>query len=459
MRQQCNMVSIFKHIKLNKSIALVILLAVSALTHFAYFGHPAQTVFDEVHFGKFISGYYTHSYFFDIHPPLGKLVIAGFGKLFDFQPGFSFATIGDQFPDEKYKALRFLPSLAGTLLPLVVFLLAFELGLTLPLALLTGLLTTLEGGLLVQSRFILLDAFLLLFGFASLWSYLRWRNGGAKWFLISAGVLAGLAFSIKWTGLGFLGLIGIMELYHLWQDRVGTARRRLPAVIVSLGIIPAVLYFAVFAVHFSLLNKTGGGDAFMSAGFQKTLKGNSHENDAELKTPGLVGKFLELNIEMYRSNQRLDSSHPYGSRWYTWPFMTRPIYYWVKEISRIYLFGNPAVWWMSTIAVLTLAGHMLTGPLRRDRTAWILLGAFVLNLLPFVGITRVMFLYHYLTALVFAIIMLGYLIQKFSKKPNRTALIVLALSLVSFVYFAPLMYGLPLGGSSYQNRLWLKSWQ
>ncbi|MEK7163649.1 MAG: phospholipid carrier-dependent glycosyltransferase, partial [Patescibacteria group bacterium] len=116
----------------NKSLSFI-LLGVSLVTHFAFFGRPNQTVFDEVHFGKFISGYYTHEYYFDIHPPLGKLMIAGFAKIFKFSAeggsasGGSFAQIGEQFSDNKYMALRFLPSLAGTLLPVVIFLLALQL--------------------------------------------------------------------------------------------------------------------------------------------------------------------------------------------------------------------------------------------------------------------------------------------------------------------------------------------
>ncbi len=94
----------------NKHLAWILLIAGLA-THSLFFGHPNQTVFDEVHFGKFVSGYYTGEYYFDIHPPLGKLLIAGFGKLFDFRPEFSFANIGDEFPDSKYMALRFLPTL------------------------------------------------------------------------------------------------------------------------------------------------------------------------------------------------------------------------------------------------------------------------------------------------------------------------------------------------------------
>ena len=91
---------------------ILTLLVCSVVVHFTFFGHPNETVFDEVHFGKFISGYYSGEYYFDIHPPLGKLMIAGFAKLFDFQPEFSFTDIGDQFPNEKYMALRFLPTLA-----------------------------------------------------------------------------------------------------------------------------------------------------------------------------------------------------------------------------------------------------------------------------------------------------------------------------------------------------------
>ena len=106
---------------------LLVLVLIGIATHFVFFGYPHQTVFDEVHFGKFVSGYYTQEYYFDIHPPLGKLLIAGFGKLFDFHPEYSFAQIGDKFADHKYMALRFLPSLAGTLLAPVIFLLALEL--------------------------------------------------------------------------------------------------------------------------------------------------------------------------------------------------------------------------------------------------------------------------------------------------------------------------------------------
>jgi len=129
---------------MQKHWPIILILAVSLVIHFAYFGQPAETVFDEVHFGKFISGYFTHQYFFDIHPPLGKLLISGMGYLGGFKPGFSFAEIGQKFTDHTYLWLRFLPTLAGALLPLVIYWLAVELGLSRWGALVAGLFHTLN---------------------------------------------------------------------------------------------------------------------------------------------------------------------------------------------------------------------------------------------------------------------------------------------------------------------------
>lgn len=446
----------------NKKYAFIVL-AVSLLTHFIFFGHPNQTVFDEVHFGKFISGYYTHEYFFDIHPPLGKLILAGFGKVFDFQPEFSFANIGDQFPDGKYKILRFLPSLAGALLALVVFALALELGLSVWAGLAIGILLSLENALLVQSRFILLDSFLLLFGFLSLFYYLRFRNsstsltasGKGKKELIFMAIFGALAISVKWTGATFLALAGLSELITMIRNR------KFPNLGYKIGAfvgIPLAVYFVVFAIHFSLLTKSGTGDAFMSQEFQKTLQGNVYENDPNLETPNIVGKFFELNIEMYNSNQRLTATHPYSSRWYTWPLMARSIFYWVSGQERIYLLGNPVIWWLSTAAVLALIAGLITKRYRWEYTAWFLLAGYILNLLPFIGIQRVMFLYHYLTGLIFAMIMLVYLIDR-EKNKKQLFLGLITLALVVFMYFTPLTYGLELSPEAYEQRVWINSWR
>lgn len=439
---------------MNKKWIVIGLLVLGFGTRFLFYGHPDEVVFDEVHFGKFISAYYTHEYYFDIHPPLGKLMIAGFGKLFDFNPEFSFPEIGHQFPDGGYKALRFLPTFASALLPLVFFFLAIELGLSRKSATLVALLIALENGILSQTRYILLDAFLLLFGCLTLLLYFCYRNHRRWHYLVLAGVFGGLAISIKWTGLTFLALPGLLEIYDAVRKR--NVSNLAPGAL-FIAALPLVIYFSVFSLHFSLLGKSGSGDAFMTPEFRKTLQGSEFENDPSVKPASAIGKFIELNQEMYRSNQRLTATHPYSSQWYSWPFMLRPIFYWVHDHARIYFLGNPAIWWGSTAALVMALGLWMAGEIRNKRLLAILLLGYFLNLLPFIGIKRVMFLYHYLGALLFAILIIGFLMDhlRASRKAYITVAVVAALA---FAYFAPLTYGLDLSPGSYQNRVWIDKW-
>lgn len=449
---------------------LFLLLLISLLTHFIFFSYPSETVFDEVHFGKFISGYLTGKYFFDIHPPLGKLLIAGVAKITDFKPDFSFKKIGQKFPDNSYIWLRFLPRLAGALLPIIIFLIALQLGIKIKYSFLTGLFVALENALIVQSRFILIDSFLLLFGFTSLLFFIKYRQTSTsykKLFLFLSGFFAALAFSVKWTGLSFLGLILIFYLFKTLKSdkKIKTALNGL----VFLIIIPAIIYFSFFALHFSLLYKSGPGDAFHSPNFQKTLLGNKYENDPQIKPSNLFSKFIELNKEMYESNKRLSATHPYSSKWYYWPFMKKAVYYWHKEINSntsayIYLLGNIFIWWLSTFAIAYLIIITIIKMLFKHPISFkykFLITGYLFNLIPFIFIGRVMFLYHYLTALIFAIIIIGLLMDKYNLN-NETTAILAVVSLLAFLFFSPLTYGLQLPQwypDWYINfAVWLSGW-
>eukprot|EP00965_Chrysotila_dentata_P086513 2855730-Pleurochrysis_carterae.AAC.1 len=99
-----------------------------------------QVVWDEVHFAGFVNGYLTGSYFFDIHPPLGKLALAASATLGGYDGKTSWATIGNPLPEESVPLLflRGLPALQGTLTVPLVYLTARELGLSVPAALLSA---------------------------------------------------------------------------------------------------------------------------------------------------------------------------------------------------------------------------------------------------------------------------------------------------------------------------------
>ncbi|MCX6811334.1 MAG: phospholipid carrier-dependent glycosyltransferase [Candidatus Berkelbacteria bacterium] len=448
---------------------VVIILALSIATHFAFFGHPNETVFDEVHFGKFISGYLTHKYFFDIHPPLGKLMISGVAKLSGFKPGFDFKEIGEKYPDNSYIWLRLLPVIAGSLLPLVIYFLAKNLKFSTIASIASALFVIFENAILGQSLFILLDSMLLLFGFLGLLLYLIARRKNSIWIYALAFLSLTFSLSIKWTGAAFLALVVIIEIVDFIKHRIDLCliHNFWPRILIII-FLPVTIYFAVFSLHFAILNKSGEGDAFHSREFQKTLIGNSYENDKTIYPENIFLKFIELNVEMFRSNGRITDQHPYASKWYTWPMMAKPIYYWNDQLgtneAKIYLFGNPIIFWGSFLGVVILILNCLffSKEMRRKfKTIMFILVGFVLNYLPFVFITRPMFLYHYLAALIFAILALCFVIDLTQNRRKKIIIfiVIIAISIASFFFFSPLTYGLTLSQKSFQARLWTNNWQ
>ncbi len=256
------------------------------------------------------------------------------------------------------------------------------------------------------------------------------------------GIFAGLSASIKWTGLAFLGLPGIIELIAYIKLRIFF--QRIPRLLLYFVAIPFAIYFSIFLVHFSLLTKPGDGDAFMTPNFQ------SHN---------VWQKFTELNTRMYTANNTLTATHPYSSKWYTWPLVVRPIYYWNgANTEKIYLLGNPMVWWGSTVAVLYLLLSLFGRNFFKNKTGLILLGGYLINFLPFIGIGRVMFLYHYFAGLIFAILMFAYCLDKMPR-PRNAIIAILSAAAILFIFFAPLSYGLPLNSKAFSNRMWLNSWR
>ncbi len=471
----------------------ILLFAVSAITHFIFFGHPGAVVFDEVHFGAFISAYWHGSYFFDVHPPLGKLIFAMFGYLFGAQGSVvDFTVIGNALPTS-IVMFRTLPILAGTVLPLIIYAICRRLNFSKIASMTAGLLVVLENSLIVQSRFILSDSFILFFGFLSLLLYLEFvrrrteKTLYPKIFLSLSALFSAVAFNIKWTGLSFLGLIILMELYrryertsrNIFKGLFITMKKVLPFACLYIG-ITFVFYFSVFAIHFALLPHSGTGDAFMTPSFQKTLISNSYASDPSLPEKNIIGKFLELNARMFTANQSLTAPAPYSSNWYTWPFMAQPIFYWQESNSSnatspnsyIYFLGNPVIYWLGTFVMILLISKCIWLFLSKNgktvysanldkKLAIIFVSAgYLANLLPFIFIGRVMFLYHYETALVFSIMGIALLLDMIPHSKKRAvATVIIGLSALFYIFFSPLTYGTPLSDSGLANRMWFSSWR
>lgn len=450
---------------------LVGLVALAILTRLTAVTTPVSVVFDEVYFKNFAGHYLDGRYFFDIHPPLGKLLLAGWAKLLGLGAG--------SLLDTPAVTLRFLPALAGIAIIPLFWAILRRFGVSRPFAFLGAAALLFDNALLVESRFILIDAFLMLFGLGALYAYQRARaaNGRAHWlWLALAALSAGAAASTKWTGLTALALVVGFWLYDTWRHRPHLGRVAAHAAIWF--VLPVSLYLSAFWLHFQLLPASGDGDAFMSIRFQQTLQGSQYYVAGSHMS--YWDKLIDVNREMYNSNKRLTATHPYGSRWYTWPLEQRPVYYWQGAAlpdgrqGNIYLLGNPIVWWGIVVAALSgLLVALQRGRRLRPATRLALVvtaSAYLMNFLPFVAVTRVMFLYHYFFSFIFslAVVILvwndlatdhaGH--HPLSTRSQRWWFGgVLAVIVIAFVFFAPLSYGTLLSPAGLQARIWLPSWR
>jgi dolichyl-phosphate-mannose-protein mannosyltransferase len=90
-----------------------------------------------VHFGKFASYYLRGEYYFDVHPPLGKLLLAFAGWFVGYDGHFLFEKIGEDYIENRapYIAIRLVPATFGALVVPLCFLIFKELGVSLPGAL------------------------------------------------------------------------------------------------------------------------------------------------------------------------------------------------------------------------------------------------------------------------------------------------------------------------------------
>nr|CAG8642805.1 12793_t:CDS:10 [Entrophospora candida] len=228
---------------------LLILTILSFITRFWNINYPTQVVFDEVHFGKFASYYLKRSYFFDVHPPLAKLMLAAMGWLLNFDGHFEFDNIGDDYITNNvpYIGLRGLPATLGALFVPLTYIILIE-----------------SGYPVVTATFA-----------AGLYSNEWWL------WMITTGFFLGLTLSVKMVGFFTVLTIGTAVLIDLWDLldihrglTMAQFKKHFFSRAAGLIIVPISVYLFWFYVHFAILNTSGTGDNFMSPAFQETLHGN-----------------------------------------------------------------------------------------------------------------------------------------------------------------------------------------
>jgi dolichyl-phosphate-mannose-protein mannosyltransferase len=86
--------------------------------------------------------YLERTYFFDVHPPFGKLLFALMGWFVGYDGHFKFENIGDSYIANgvPYVAFRAMPAMLGAMTVPVVFLTMQESGYSLPAAITAAIL-------------------------------------------------------------------------------------------------------------------------------------------------------------------------------------------------------------------------------------------------------------------------------------------------------------------------------
>ncbi|KAF9403182.1 hypothetical protein BGX21_006548 [Mortierella sp. AD011] len=292
--------SVFTPAEQRQSLVVLLVLSLIAFgTRFYKIYEPDEVVFDEVHFGKFASYYIRGTYFFDVHPPLAKMMLGAMGYLIGYDGHFLFDNIGDSYISNNvpYVGLRALPASLGALTVPIIYMTMREAGYPILTCALAGFLVTFDNMLVTQTRLILLDSMLVFFMVCSIYSYVKFyktRNNpfSTRWWfwLIATGVSIAMTTSVKMVGLFTVATIGVAVVWDLWVlldiQRGLTMQEFMKhfwARAFGLILVPIIIYLFWFYVHFAVLTHSGPGDDFMSSEFQETLHGNSMADGLYIK--------------------------------------------------------------------------------------------------------------------------------------------------------------------------------
>ncbi|EFA03006.2 protein O-mannosyltransferase 1 [Tribolium castaneum] len=278
-----------KFLRINFEIDLISvgLFLCGLLTRMYRLEEPKNIVFDELHYGKYVSLYMKNTFFFDSHPPLGKQLIAAVAYLAGFDGKFKFDKIGSPYPDTiPLFALRFVPAFFGSLIIPTSYHLMLELGLTQWTSLLAAVLLLLDNALLTQSRFILMESMLLFFALFGIFCILKFRQYYSNPYCIFWFLWLGLGFtsltcalSVKYVGFySFCLGVAILgrDFWKMLSSSTLTDRALLVRFVAQTAVAASVsflIYLAVFYIHLKVLYKAGPHDSIMTSAFQASLEG------------------------------------------------------------------------------------------------------------------------------------------------------------------------------------------
>jgi dolichyl-phosphate-mannose--protein O-mannosyl transferase len=411
-------------------LGLILFLAIT--TRAPFINYPKTVVFDERLTATFALRYLYHLPYFDVHPPLVSMIMAAVIKNSNPALNNLYTDKTNSFGDFPYTAARELSLLMGIILPVIIYLTAKKIYKDWFPALVSAMLVIFDNSLVLFSRLILSDIYLLTLGFTGLLLFM----GENKKRYYAGAVFLGLAISVKWIALVFV----LTSLVRLWQ-------KNLKKEIIKVILIIAAVHLGVWLIFFGQMNGQGKKVFSIFEGWYPVIYYPA-KNDPISIVKYLPGYFVNMfgaNSVFYRNG---NASPPMG-----WPLNIGQMLLDRRMGHSITLTGNYWGWWSVVFALLIyLIYFSVKKNKENNRTDYagilILISGYGISFLPWFFIGRAVFIYHYLTPVVF-----GYLLVpgamliienkyfKEKKKKYLARILFLIFLIAVFIFQSPVTYG------------------
>ena len=374
------------------------------------------------------------------HPPLGKLIIALGILIFGMKP-FGWRIMGALF---------------GVAMVPLMYVFAKRIFKRTDFAFITAGLWAFDCMHFTQTRIATIDVygvFFILLMFFFMYEYVRQDYFAAPLKdkfrpLALSGVAFGLGCASKWIGCYAGAGLAVVLFYHLFtamfeaykgHDESAAARRSLfwKRLWATAGwcclwflLVPGLIYFASYFPYYR---------------YEASLRLNYGIKD-------MWATLLKNQKDMYNYHSGLTATHMCQSMWYQWPFTFKSVWFYVsgngEKISNIASTGNPAVWWISSVGAVCLFLEWVLGKVKRDPVLPILFVGVAANYLPWVLVTRCVFLYHFFATVPFILlstVYLFFLLERENRRMHWVKWAWLCLAVVYFILLYPAISGLPTG--------------
>ena len=417
------------------------------------FGFRNGTYFDEIYHARtayeFLHGLYTYEW---THPPLGKILISVGVKIFGMTP-FGWRIIGTLF---------------GIFMLPILYFFAKKLTGNTPCAALTCWIFAFDFMHFAQTRIATIDVYIVFFVLCMYYFMYKFfsLDFSATPFkkllipLFFCGLSMGLGVASKWTGVyAGLGLATLFFSYLFILSRQSAPQIKkspsskgsqsvwkMPLAKKALSLIPyCVLFFVIIPLIIYVLSYIPFRDG---------------TND------GLLQRIIHNQSAILNYHSTLDQGHAFGSRFYQWPTIVRPIWYYSGKLEGkmregISSFGNPFVWWAGIPAFAYMLYLFIK---KKDRRAGFLVIGFLAQYLPWFFVKRTTFIYHYFPCVVFLVLMIGYTFRHLKEKLSSKAFLIFTFTYGAavfglFLLFYPILSGQPINYVFVHKYLeWFKTW-